>query len=200
MSNLTPRFRIVIGERRKIALFNAIPDIKFFNRLIRKRSASIESEPVRRAIESSRETAENLVRLSAIYGLFETKNSNIGAWFPAGDYAALGIVTIGSSLERETENLARRNKLAEVFLLDAWGSAFVEGAVDMVDRVIRAEASAIGLRPGKRRSPGYQPWRLESQKTVLDILGGGDIGVRLTESLTMLPRKSVSFGFELNTA
>ncbi|TFF93213.1 hypothetical protein EU546_06500 [Candidatus Thorarchaeota archaeon] len=188
-----PRLRMIIGERRTVAGFSAAPDMKLFNRLIRKRKSMTESEPVRKAIATAERRAGALVHTASIYGLYQP-DSQIQTRFPDAVYAALALVTIGSELEDEVAQLSSAGDTSAAFLLDAWGSAFVEGAVEVIDAIIRREAQSLGLDGGKRRSPGYPPWGLEEQATIIHRLDGSIIGVRLTDTHTMLPRKSVSFG------
>ncbi|HPQ38930.1 MAG TPA: hypothetical protein PLV45_01025 [bacterium] len=196
IGELTPRFRVIFGERRRVADFISEPDEKFFNRLIRKRASSAGSVPVQNAMDTERKISESLVQIRGVYGLYKT-SGDMRTWFPGSDFAALGLVTIGGALEEAVAQRSRDNDQTGAFLLDAWGSAWVEGAVSVMDRVIRSEARLTGLSGGKRRSPGYPPWKLEAQAQVLEILGGGDIGVAITTVSLMIPRKSISFGLAL---
>ncbi|MDH5706513.1 MAG: hypothetical protein OEZ45_10900, partial [Candidatus Aminicenantes bacterium] len=61
------------------------------------------------------------------------------------------------------------------------------------DRILAEKARETGLWPSKRFSPGYGKWDIREQRYVFSVLPGESIGVRLTESCMMIPRKSVSF-------
>jgi hypothetical protein len=54
-------------------------------------------------------------------------------------------------------------------------------------------AAERGLGSGMRAQPGQEGWSIWQQKVLFDLLPADDIGVRLTESCLMIPRKSVSF-------
>ena len=58
---------------------------------------------------------------------------------------------------------------------------------------VRDEATARGLGTGMRASPGQEGWSIWQQQMLFGLLSAEEIGVRLTESCLMLPRKSVSF-------
>jgi hypothetical protein len=55
------------------------------------------------------------------------------------------------------------------------------------------EATARGLSVGMRASPGQEGWSIQQQRVVFGVVPAEEIGVRLTSSCLMLPRKSVSF-------
>jgi len=44
-----------------------------------------------------------------------------------------------------------------------------------------------------RAEPGQEGWPIQQQRVLFDLLPAGEIGVRLTASYLMLPRKSLSF-------
>jgi cobalamin-dependent methionine synthase I len=51
----------------------------------------------------------------------------------------------------------------------------------------------MGLWPSKRYAPGYRGWHLSDQAFLFRMVGADAIGVRLTDSFMMVPRKSYSF-------
>jgi hypothetical protein len=106
----------------------------------------------------------------------------VGRVFPA-------VVTIGSRLEQKADE---SQDLLEKYYLD------------MIGNLILAEARSYLIRELCRRfaietlswmSPGsLEDWPIEEQRPLFALLGGAQatVGVQLTESLLMLPRKSVS--------
>jgi len=193
---INPRFRVIVDEYRQIAGFSVEPDMKFFESFLRKREKTAVSPAVESMVKSTRETVENLIQPAAVYGIY-TADEKLKSWFPNSNYVGLGIATIGHQLEEEIERHNNNGDLAKAFLIDAWGSAFVEGSVQVVDRLLRIESSMLGCSSEKRRSPGYKPWMLEEQAELFTYLPGNSIGVKLTETYSMLPRKSVSFGIKI---
>lgn len=99
--------------------------------------------------------------------------------------------TIGA----EIDALQRRAAVtsgADALIVQAIGAAAIEAWMDSVAREIELE-----LEPGEtlvpRFSPGYGDLPLEYQKTLLSILDTPrKIGVSLTDTLLMVPSKSVS--------
>ena len=104
-------------------------------------------------------------------------------------YLACG--TIGPGLDA----LQRRVSVtsgADALIVQAIGAALIERHMDGVEDEIRAE-----LAPGEmlltRYSPGYGDFPLEAQRPILSLLDTPrKIGVSLTDSLLMVPSKSVS--------
>ena len=81
---------------------------------------------------------------------------------------------------------------ADALIAQAVGAALIERYMDGVEDEIRAE-----LTPGEtlrtRYSPGYGDFPLAAQRDILAILDTSRrIGVSLTDSLLMVPSKSVS--------
>jgi len=85
------------------------------------------------------------------------------------------------------------NEMARALILDSLGSEAAEEAAIQSDRILVEKAREMGLWPSKRFSPGYGKWDIREQQYVFQVLPGKDIGVSLTESCMMIPRKSVSF-------
>ena len=104
-------------------------------------------------------------------------------------YLACG--TLGPGLDA----LQRRVSVtsgADALIVQAIGAALIERHMDAVEDEIRAE-----LAPGEslltRYSPGYGDFPFEAQRSILALLDTPrKIGVSLTDSLLMVPSKSVS--------
>ncbi len=101
-------------------------------------------------------------------------------------------VTVGENIENEvTKKFAAGNYVSSV-LLDAAATAAVEQAADELEKAIAREVSKESLKMRRRFSPGYGDWQLENQKNFFYVTGAPEIGMNLTESLMLVPRKSVT--------
>ncbi len=106
----------------------------------------------------------------------------VGRVFPA-------VVTIGGRLE---ETARRSNDLLTQYYLDAIGNLILAEARS---QVIRRLCRQFGLETLSWMSPGsLEDWPIDAQRPLFALLGEGPaaIGVQLTESLLMLPGKTVS--------
>jgi len=105
---------------------------------------------------------------------------------------AVFALTIGNHLEEMVAYLAENGLVLQATVLDAIGSGAAEKLADYVEDRIRRMANIEGLVTSLRFSPGYCDWEVSQQKMVFQSLNGDSAGIRLTESLLMIPRKSVS--------
>jgi len=106
----------------------------------------------------------------------------VGRVFPA-------VVTIGNRLEQAAD---QATDLLEKYYLDAIGNLILaEARSQLIQHLCRRFA----LETLSWMSPGsLEDWPLEEQQPLFALLDGvqAAVGVQLTESLLMLPRKSVS--------
>lgn len=109
------------------------------------------------------------------------------------EWVGLGIVTAGPALEGAEREHSEAGQMLEALILDAYGSAAAEAAADALNLRLCRLAQAAGFQLPRRISPGYGRWAIEGQTALLRLLEAERIGVRLTEGLMMVPRKSVSF-------
>jgi hypothetical protein len=106
---------------------------------------------------------------------------------------ALAVCTVGPALDaRVSAHFAAGDSL-HALALDGAGIGALAQVSGAVGERICDEANARGLRTGMRASPGQEGWPLEQQMILFDLVPAQKIGVQLTESCLMLPRKSVSF-------
>jgi hypothetical protein len=110
---------------------------------------------------------------------------------------ALGVCTIGAALEARVGALFAAGNPLRALALDGAAIAALGRISQAVGERICADAGARGLRTGMRVSPGQEGWPLEQQLILFDLLPAQEIGVKLTGSCLMLPRKSVSFAVGL---
>ena len=101
-------------------------------------------------------------------------------------------VTIGPLLEDQVDDLFSQGQYQNALLLDAAGSAAVEAAADHSDVIIASQMAKMGFHTIRRFSPGYGDWELSVQVELLPLTGGHEIGIALTSSMMLTPRKSIT--------
>ena len=179
---------------RKIESFTIkIEDKRIFIRLGYKASTKTISESVRSMVNKEREHLSSLLHPVAVYEVVDYEETNRHPVFEGAEKVALCVCTIGAELENKSAALIQKNEMLKGLVLDAFGSEAAEEVARQADKVIAQEARNLGLWPSKRFSPGYGIWDIREQKYIFQALPAGDIGVRLTDSFMMVPRKSVSF-------
>jgi hypothetical protein len=105
---------------------------------------------------------------------------------------AVVVCTIGSHLEERVTYFSAQKDPLRALLLDGIGSAAIDSLVQKACDVIRHEASSLGYQASSRISPGIPGFPISQQWKVFQLVPGEQIGVHLTSSLLMIPRKSVS--------
>jgi hypothetical protein len=185
---------MISGSPQKIENFTIrIEDKRIFIRLGYKASTKTISESVRSVVREERKNLSSLLHPVALYKILDYEETNKHTIFKGAEKVALCICTIGKALEKNSAMLIQKNEMLRGLVLDAFGSESAEDVARQADRVIAQEARKLGLWPSKRFSPGYGIWDIREQKYIFDTLPAKDIGVTLTESFMMVPRKSVSF-------
>jgi hypothetical protein len=109
----------------------------------------------------------------------------------ACDYVTLLLTTIGPALPDKTDELSKIEP-TDSFYLEHVGGWMADYLADRVEEKIAGEAAKNGYGLTMRYSPGYGDWTLAAQPKLLSLLNSEKIGVRLTDTLIMIPRKSVS--------
>lgn len=111
----------------------------------------------------------------------------------------IGLVSAGSAIEKRAGVYMESGDPVAALVMDAAGSAAAEEAADRLGALIAGEpfdgetAAALSCRV----SPGYGGWKLDAQTALFARLPHATLGVELTPSMLMLPRKSVSFAMWL---
>ena len=99
------------------------------------------------------------------------------------------VITIGTGLEEKSD---ASTDLLEKYYLDKIGNIALSEARHHLEEHLCSGFALDGL---SYMSPGsLEDWPIEEQRPLFSILEGAEvsIGVRLTESLLMIPRKSIS--------
>ncbi len=150
-------------------------------------------ESVYARIDALWDQASGMIRpRGAARRICESDARSIGAPCPeGGGWAA--VVTIGAALEDEAARLQGEGDLLGALILDSFGSAAAEAAAEALEALVVEEARNLGLATRRRVSPGYGSWDVTRQADLLALLPLEALGMRLTDGMMMIPRKSVSF-------
>jgi hypothetical protein len=108
------------------------------------------------------------------------------------EMVAVFALTIGNYLEDMVAYLAENGLILQATVLDAIGSGTAEKLAVYVAGTIRIKAAIEGLVTSWRFSPGYCDWAVSQQKMIFRALEDDTTGIKLTKSMLMIPRKSVS--------
>lgn len=100
--------------------------------------------------------------------------------------------TLGIGPDRLIQR-AQIRRIADAVIYQAASAAMIETYCDQINEEITQSARQRGMYTRPRFSPGYGDLPLELQKDFLQILKTSkNIGLTLTDSLLMMPSKSVS--------
>jgi len=108
-------------------------------------------------------------------------------------YLVLGVVTIGSSLENKVSEFFTQGEYPRAIALDAVGTVAVESLSRHIRNLVCQEAKEQYFKTTRYFSPGYGGWDISQQKDIFKVIPTNKIGVSLTESCMILPRKSLSW-------
>jgi len=170
-----------------------IPEKRILHRLGYKGRSAPVSPGVTEMIKEQEARLDSLLRPAALYRILDYQDTDRHPVFVDAEKVALCICTIGEDLEKSSADMIRDNEMLKGFILDSFGSEAAEAAAIQADRVIAQAARDMDLWPSKRFSPGYGIWDIRKQSYVFKLLPAQEIGVRLTDTFMMVPRKSVSF-------
>jgi len=108
------------------------------------------------------------------------------------EIVAVFALTIGSHLEDMVAYLSESGLVLQATVLDAIGSGVAENLAHHIEDRIAELVGAGGFVISRRFSPGYCDWDVEQQGMVFRAMNGDTAGIQLTDSMLMMPRKSVS--------
>lgn len=116
----------------------------------------------------------------------------------------VAVTTLGKQLEEEMSKASQEN-LPWQFALDGFGTAAIGALSNAVCRFFQELAAKESFRVTDQFCPGMQGWRLaEGQTQIFALLDANRIGVALSSTFVMRPRKSLSmvvgFGTEVRTS
>ena len=151
-------------------------------------------------LDAAIDEANGLVRARGVFReLRVAASSEIGLRVEKAEGLAIGLVTVGPGLEDRVSRLMRAGDMTRALMIDASGSAAAETAADRLSAFIVGETVEEG-QVSCRVSPGYGRWPLSAQRALFDLLPHRELGVSLTPSMMMVPRKSISFAMWLGAS
>jgi hypothetical protein len=112
--------------------------------------------------------------------------------FPEAGKLAVMVCTIGPELENRVTEYSKTGETLRAMLLDGIGSAAVDILAQESCHLIAGKAREDGLQAGSPVNPGMPDLPITEQQNILDLAHAGKIGVSLTSSGIMVPRKSTS--------
>lgn len=125
-------------------------------------------------------------------GCFQTKSQALEKNLKGCSRVVLFAATLGV----QADNLIRRYshvQMSRAVVMQAAAAAMLEDYCDQVNQEIRQEYEKKGLYLRPRFSPGYGDFSLNCQPALIRGLEAGKrIGITLTDSLLMMPSKSVT--------
>lgn len=111
---------------------------------------------------------------------------------PEAKELAVVVCTIGPRLEKKVTDYINKGEPLRGLLLDGIGSAAVDSLTQEVCKFMVREASSRGYQVSSPISPGMPGLPITEQWQLLKMVPAQEIGVSLTSSGIMVPRKSVS--------
>lgn len=112
--------------------------------------------------------------------------------FPEAKELAFVVCTIGPKLEKQVTHYSKSGETLRGMILDGIGSAAVDMLAPEACRIIASEVSSHGHQTSSPVSPGWPGLPLTEQWNLFELVNTQEIGVSLTASGIMVPRKSVS--------
>ena len=123
---------------------------------------------------------------------FVIEGSKIGQHLQGCDKVILLAATVGDGIEEEVTKRFQDGKYAESVLLDAAATTAVEQIGDGIEKMLAPKVAAKGYQMKWRFSPGYGDWPLTQQPELIRLSKAASIGVGLSSSLMLVPRKSIT--------
>jgi len=114
------------------------------------------------------------------------------AIFPEAKELAVLLCTIGPGLEKQVTDYSKSDEAMRGMILDGIGSTAVDMMALEVLRRLASEVSSRGYEISSPVNPGMPGFPLTEQWNLLRLVKADEIGVRLTASGVLVPRKSTS--------
>jgi hypothetical protein len=128
----------------------------------------------------------------ALEGAKAVHGPALPAFFPEARELAIIVCTIGPRLEERASNYTKSGQALRGMLLDGIGSAAVDKLIPEVIKLIAAEVVPQGYEVSSPVNPGMPGLAMTEQWNIMELAKADRIGVSLTPSGILVPRKSVS--------
>ena len=177
-----------------------------------ERKAIKPKEIILQIIEEEIERACNLYRPQGIYDSFKIKSVSLSEkrvnlenhfsfsfndlaidFLKGADYLVFGVVTIGDILENKISEYFNQKEYPRGLALDTVGTVAVRYLSQHIISIVCRESKEKNLQTTKQFTPGTTEWDISEQKYIFEIIPAYKIGVELTDSFMMTPKKSLSW-------
>jgi hypothetical protein len=118
--------------------------------------------------------------------------SLLSSLFPDAPEIAVAVCTIGPGVETQATDYFTTGEPLRGMLLDGIGSAAVDLLSQESCRFLAKNAYSRGYQASNPINPGMPGFPLTEQRWLLELVPSREIGVTLTDSGIMVPRKSTS--------
>jgi hypothetical protein len=112
--------------------------------------------------------------------------------FAGAEKLAVAFATIGPELETAVTECFRQGKRLYGLILDAIGTSTAENMIFAIHDSINREAVSGGTTASSPVCPGGATWPITEQFKLFALAPADEIGVHLTDTAMMTPRKSMS--------
>lgn len=113
-------------------------------------------------------------------------------FLPEAKTLFVAVTTIGPDLENKVTELFKGGQRLKGLIFDAMGTASSENMRFTISDIVKKEAAVRGFVASSPVSPGGISWPITEQFKIFKVAPAAEIGVRLTETAMMVPRKSTS--------
>ncbi|MBQ1867806.1 methionine synthase [Selenomonas ruminis] len=120
------------------------------------------------------------------------QGAKIGAHLAGCEKVIALAATVGETIEETVTKRFEAGQYSSSVLLDAAATTAVEQVADAMEKAIRPKAAAKGYGMRWRFSPGYGDWPIEQQPELIRLTGAAAIGIHLSSSMMLIPRKSIT--------
>ena len=122
----------------------------------------------------------------------ELRSRKLCKTFKSCDTAKVFVATVGDKVEKKIKTAIENNRSDEASIMDAIASVAVENTIETFHSGLDLKLKSRSQCATLRFSPGYCDWDIREQKKLFDVVDSGKIGVKLSDSSLMTPRKSIS--------
>lgn len=123
---------------------------------------------------------------------FSLQGSSIEKHLKECEKVILLAATLGIEVEEKITSLFEEGKYGLSIILDAAATAAIEQSADLMEKAIGDQVNRMGYKMKWRFSPGYGDWPIQQQPEMIKHSHGDAIGIHLTESMMLEPRKSIT--------
>jgi len=110
----------------------------------------------------------------------------------SADSLIVAVLTLGQGPDRAVEAAQKQGAYLRAMLLHDLAASAVETLRQQFCHEIEVEAGLKGRHTSSPLSPGDAGWPIDEQAVIFSLLDAAQVGVILTESLVMVPVKSLS--------